>query len=319
MASKTTVSLSALYLMFGSFCLGKTADMSAFNNPSHGPPAADFAAADSLPVSVLQAAAAAASIVPKDATYPFSLGSSEKSTIHSDWVSFKEGAALSWVADMDVDCDGVNHKCEVIGKPSVTHLHPLICFFQGNQDGQPQTNWGALSAYAVPYIVIPDRFLAANKDILPGNNIAAVICNGKMYYGILGDSNGDDPQITGEASWLMAKTCFPNDNLQGNNAHSSKDVTCKCSCRLNHPKKELLTNCKDILFTGERAVLPDNVIDKTYITDFDTLRTMGDKLARALASNLGTPNSTESESESASAAASLWAGREGAYHSKKEL
>ena len=90
MASRTTVSLSALYLMFGSFCLGKTADMSAFNNPSHGPPAADFAAADSLPVSVLQAAAAAASIVPKDATYPFRLGSSEKSTIHSDWVSFKE-------------------------------------------------------------------------------------------------------------------------------------------------------------------------------------------------------------------------------------
>ncbi|KAE8416053.1 fungal chitosanase of glycosyl hydrolase group 75-domain-containing protein [Aspergillus pseudocaelatus] len=268
MALKSASSLLTFYLTLGSFCLGNTADMSAFNNPDHGPPATDFAAADSLPISVLRAAAAAASVVPKDATYPFSLGSSEKSTIHSDWLSFKEGAALSWVADMDVDCDGVNHKCE------------------GNGDGQPQTNWGALSAYAVPYIVIPDRFLVANKDILLGNNIAAVICNGKMYYGILGDSNGDDPQITGEASWLMARTCFPKENLQGNNAHSSKDITY-------------------ILFTGKGAVLPDNAMDKTYITDFGTLRTMGDKLVRALASNVDTSTSSES------AATSLWAGRGG--------
>ncbi|KAJ1704935.1 hypothetical protein AFCA_005369 [Aspergillus flavus] len=268
MASKSASSLMTLYLTLASFCLGKTADMSAFNNPSHGPPASDFAAADSLPTSVLRAAAAAASVVPKDATYPFSLGNSETSTIHSDWVSFKEGAALSWVADMDVDCDGVNHKCE------------------GNRDGQSQTNWGTLSAYAVPYIVIPDRFLAANKDILPGNNLAAVICNGKMYYGILGDSNGDDPQITGEASWLMARTCFPKEDLQGNNAHSSKDVTY-------------------ILFTGKDAVLPDNAMDKTYITDFDTLRSMGDKLVRALASNMDKSASSESP------ATSLWAGRGG--------
>ncbi|KAE8140365.1 fungal chitosanase of glycosyl hydrolase group 75-domain-containing protein [Aspergillus pseudotamarii] len=269
MALKSASSLLTFYyLTLGSFCLGNTADMSAFNSPGHGPPATDFAAADSLPISVLRAAATAASVVPEDATYPFSLGSSETSTIHSDWVSFKEGAALSWVADMDVDCDGVNHKCE------------------GNGDGQPQTNWGALSAYAVPYIVIPDRFLIANKDILPGNNIAAVICNGKMYYGILGDSNGDDPQITGEASWLMARTCFPEENLQGNNAHSSKDVIY-------------------ILFTGKGAVLPYNAMDKTYITDFGTLRSMGDKLVRALASNVDTSTSSES------AATSLWAGREG--------
>ncbi|KAE8377704.1 fungal chitosanase of glycosyl hydrolase group 75-domain-containing protein [Aspergillus bertholletiae] len=268
MALKHALSPLTFYFTFGSFCLGKTTDMSAFNTPNHGPSATDFAAANSLPISALRTAAAEASVVPKDATYPYSLGNSDKSTIHSDWVSFKEGAALSWVADMDVDCDGVNHKCE------------------GNRDGQPETNWGALSAYAVPYIVIPNRFLAANKDILPGNNIAAVICNGKMYYGILGDSNGDDPQITGEASWLMARTCFPQENLQGNNAHSSKDVTY-------------------ILFTGKGAVLPESAIDQTYITDFDTLRSMGDKLARALASNLASTTSAES------AAASLWTGWEG--------
>ena len=51
--------------------------------------------------------------------------------------------------------------------------------------------------------------------------------NGKMYYGILGDANGDSPQVTGEASWLMARTCFPNDDLNGNKGHTAADVTCK--------------------------------------------------------------------------------------------
>ena len=48
-----------------------------------------------------------------------------------------------------------------------------------------------------------------------------------MFYGIYGDSDGDDPEVIGEASWLMARTCFPNDNLNGNNGHTPVDVTCK--------------------------------------------------------------------------------------------
>ncbi|KAB8070890.1 fungal chitosanase of glycosyl hydrolase group 75-domain-containing protein [Aspergillus leporis] len=263
---KTKSTWCRLVLCF-SLCgasLCKTADMSAFNRPDWGPPAKWFAAAASQPVSAIQAAAAKASVVPKGATYPFSLESTDKSTIHSDWASFKEGAALSWVADMDVDCDGVNEKCE------------------GNQDGQPQTNWGHLAAYAVPYIVIPDRFLTSNKEILPGNNVAAVICNKKMYYGILGDSNGDEPQITGEASWLMAKTCFPDEGLQGNKAHSAPDVTY-------------------IVFTGRGAILPDDAINENYITDFDTLRSMGDKLVKALASNLGSASTPKDSPDSGAA------------------
>lgn len=47
-----------------------------------------------------------------------------------------------------------------------------------------------------------------------------------MFYGILGDSNGHDPQITGEASWLMARTCFPNDDLSGTKGHTDLDVIC---------------------------------------------------------------------------------------------
>jgi hypothetical protein len=48
-----------------------------------------------------------------------------------------------------------------------------------------------------------------------------------MFYGIYGDSDGDDPEVIGEASWLMAQTCFPNDDLNGNSGHGSVDVTCK--------------------------------------------------------------------------------------------
>lgn len=48
-----------------------------------------------------------------------------------------------------------------------------------------------------------------------------------MFYGIYGDSDGDTPQVIGEASWLMARTCFPNDDLNGNSGHGDVDVTCK--------------------------------------------------------------------------------------------
>lgn len=48
-----------------------------------------------------------------------------------------------------------------------------------------------------------------------------------MFYGIYGDTNFGSPQNIGEASWLMARTCFPNDNLNGNRGHVETDVTCK--------------------------------------------------------------------------------------------
>ncbi|RAH61625.1 extracellular chitosanase CsnC [Aspergillus piperis CBS 112811] len=267
MTFKTTAGL-ALLALAGSV-KAQSVDGSKYNSPTNGPPASYFAAATTLPVAALQSAAAKASSVPSKATYPVNTDkNSPKSTIHSDWVKFNQGAALSWVADMDVDCDGIDYKCK------------------GNGDGLPETNWGALSAYEVPWIVIPDQFLTVNEDLLPGNNIAAVICNGKMYYGILGDSNGDDPEVTGEASWLMARTCFPDDDLNGAEGHAEADVTY-------------------IVFTGDDAVLPSSALDKNYITNFSTLRSMGDKLVGALASNLGLSNaSVPSQTTLATSAAS---------------
>ena len=45
---------------------------------------------------------------------------------------------------------------------------------QDNPDGQDQTNFGALAAYEVPWIVIPDKFGTHYQSILAGNNIGAV-------------------------------------------------------------------------------------------------------------------------------------------------
>ncbi|CAI7601657.1 unnamed protein product [Penicillium pancosmium] len=180
-------------------CLGLTSpvwsqsvDGSKFNNPTAGPPASYFAAATTVPIAALQSAAAKASVAAKDATYPINSDNGAKRvTIHKDWTNFSEGAAFVWVADMDVDCDGIDYKCK------------------GNPDGQSETNFGALAAYEVPFIVIPDTFGTTYQSDLSGNNVAAVICDNRMFYGIYGDSDGDDPEVIGEASWLMARTCFP--------------------------------------------------------------------------------------------------------------
>ncbi|RAL00090.1 glycoside hydrolase family 75 protein [Aspergillus ibericus CBS 121593] len=273
MALKTTLNLAVMALAGSS--MAQSVDGSKYDHPNAGPPASFFAAATTLPVSALQAAAAKASVVPAKATYPVNTDkNSPLSTIHSDWASFSEGASFSWVADMDVDCDGKDYHCK------------------GNGDGQPGTNWGALAAYEVPWIVIPDHFLKANEKALPGNNLAAVICNGKMYYGILGDSNGDNPEVTGEASWLMARTCFPNEDLDGANGHVPADVTY-------------------IVFTGKDAVVPSSALNNNYITNFSTLRSMGDKLVGALASKLGLSGSSSgsgSGSGSGSSSTCSWEG-----------
>lgn len=117
-----------------------------------------FAASEAIDVPALLSASEKLDMVPAHATYPMSINNyTDTSTIHSDWASFQEGAAFVFKADMDTDCDGLNYKCD------------------GNADGQPLTNWGSLSAFEVPYIVIPQAFLEANPVAIPGNNVAAVI------------------------------------------------------------------------------------------------------------------------------------------------
>ncbi|RHZ43460.1 glycoside hydrolase family 75 protein [Aspergillus thermomutatus] len=283
MLVKSSLGHVAASLLLFTPVLGQTVVGSDYNKPSAGPPASFFAAATTMPVAALQSAAAKASAVPKSAKYPINFDSdSPTATIHADWATLPTGAAYVWVADMDVDCDGLDYQCK------------------GNGDGQDATNFGALAAYEVPFIVIPQHFYKAYESQLTGNNVAAVICNGKMYYGIFGDTDGDTPEVIGEASWLMARTCFPDDDLNGNNGHVPANVTY-------------------IVFTGDNAVLPSSAVNDNYITNFTKLRSLGDSLVNALVSQLGlsgskptttlkTTTTTKTTTTATSTATCSWAG-----------
>jgi len=118
---------------------------------------------------------------------------------------------------MDIDCDGQDWQC-----PYTTLFK--ITYIRGNPDGQPQTAYGNLSAFQVPYIVVPSSYV--EKHNIPGNAISAVVCAGQMYYAVMGDTNGDTPEVIGEASWLVGQTCFPNEGLDGGMGHDQVDVLC---------------------------------------------------------------------------------------------
>ncbi|KGO72447.1 Fungal chitosanase [Penicillium italicum] len=252
----------ALLALFGSTTLAQSVDGAQYNKPDGGPPGSYFAAGSSIPVAALHSAAAQASDAVPGGTYPINGDEGAKRvTIHRDWANFDEGAAFVFVADMDVDCDGLDYRCK------------------GNPDGQDETNFGALAAYEVPFYVVPDRFGHTFRNVLPGNNVGAIICDGKMFYGIFGDTDADTPQVIGEASWLMARTCFPDEDLNGNSGHGAPDVTY-------------------IVFTGKDAVLPSSAVTEKYITNFTTLRALGDKLVTALAKNLNLSGGSDSGSGS---------------------
>ncbi|KAJ5921001.1 hypothetical protein N7466_009327 [Penicillium verhagenii] len=277
--------LLALFIAF-SLTSAQSVDGSKYNNPTAGPPSSYFAAATSIPVASLKSASAKASTAAKDATYPINSNSgAAKVLIHSDWTKFTEGAAFVWIADMDVDCDGIDYKCKVDtphGRPLRAKLiiprretkmgsrRPtlvLLPLMKYRGSWYP-TNSGLPTALPFPETTSVQLF---GENSIPGNRQAQILTeysNGKMFYGIYGDSDGDDPQVIGEASWLMARTCFPKENLNGNSGHDNVDVTY-------------------ILFTGKDAVLPTSALNKNFITNFTTLRSMGDRYMGALVKNLG--------------------------------
>lgn len=82
----------------------------------------------------------------------------------------------------------------------------------------------------------------------------------------------------------MARTCFPTEGLNGARGHNDPDVTCRIL--FQSPEALALTAKLDIVFLGEDAVLPASAMNDKYITDFDTLRAMGDELVNALVSNI---------------------------------
>ncbi|KAJ7806620.1 fungal chitosanase of glycosyl hydrolase group 75-domain-containing protein [Mycena leptocephala] len=175
------------------------------------------------------------------ASFPHNVASAVDVTIYGDWFNFGVVSAFYFFADMDVDCDGVD-----------------------DPSGQPQTSFGHLDATQVPYFVLPASFFeSVGPNIIQPNAVGAILCNGQMLYGIFGDTNGATPQVIGEASLLLAQTCFPNENLSANQGHTSLDVL--------------------YLVFGTRVT--PGVGDSTI--DIPTLKSVGDEQVGLLQSHLG--------------------------------
>lgn len=130
---------------------GQTVVGSDYNDPSAGPPGSYFAAATTMPVAALVSAVAKASKVPQSAAYLINNnGNSPTATIHADFASLStvcsarsritlnnrqrikkknsQAAAYVFVADMDVDCDGIDYTCKVSDRRSIRHRGILISY-----------------------------------------------------------------------------------------------------------------------------------------------------------------------------------------------
>ncbi|KAH7062263.1 putative fungal chitosanase [Macrophomina phaseolina] len=159
---------------------------------------------------------------------------------------------------MDVDCDGAN-----LGAGDCAN-DPTGQSQTAFQDQVRARGIADLDANVHPYVVFGNdspRFDPQEYGMRP-LSVVAVVCGGKLHYGIWGDTNGAD--TVGEASIALAKLCFPNDGITGDNGHDQKDVLY-------------------IGFTGSGAV-PRNANWKAgSARDFETsIRALGDKLVAGL-------------------------------------
>ncbi|KAK4240514.1 glycoside hydrolase [Achaetomium macrosporum] len=145
-------------------------------------------------------------------------------------VVYTKGAGSAF-ADMDVDCDGVQHGPGDDGRCASSSDTQSVTSFQSIIAGY---NKGItdLNAFVHPYVVF------GNQGSMPGwktfdpqqygiepLSIIAVVCNQQLIYGIWSDENGDDgdkPMI-GEASISMATACFGT-SVNGNSGHDDTDV-----------------------------------------------------------------------------------------------
>ena len=103
--------------------------------------------------------------------------------------------AVAWTADLDVDCDGkMSTACNLSTDPSYM-----------DQTAATDSNGDPLDAATLPFVVIPGR--GTRFDYIDAGlgmrSVVAVIYDGKVEYGVLGDV-GPQP-IIGEASYRMAE------------------------------------------------------------------------------------------------------------------
>ncbi|KAJ3713685.1 fungal chitosanase of glycosyl hydrolase group 75-domain-containing protein [Lentinula raphanica] len=212
----------------------------------------DFAADSSIDVAaILQSVKSATSNPVSGANFETGHDNNKAQIYQLNVDSSAGGSVYAVEADMDVDCDGTDYQC------------------RGNTDGQSETSYGALSAKRVPFYVLPQSFV--DKQNIKGNSLGAIICNNRMFFAIMGDTNGASPEVIGEASWLMARTCFPNDGLYGAKGHDQSDV-------MSRQLVSIVFFLADIVFGN---LVPTGINEKSPTIDVSALKELGDKTLKA--------------------------------------
>lgn len=110
--------------------------------------------------------------------------------------------AVFWTSDMDIDCDG---------KPSSVCNKSTDPSYQA-QTATTDSKGQHLDAATLPFVVVPglsSRWSYKASGVAMGS-VVAVIYNGKVEYGIVGDVG--PVSILGEASYAMAKRLGINPN-----------------------------------------------------------------------------------------------------------
>ncbi|GME64100.1 uncharacterized protein LTHEOB_7439 [Neofusicoccum parvum] len=161
-------------------------------------------------------------------------------------------------ADMDIDCDGAN-----LGSGDCAN-DPTGQSMTAFQDTVRQYGIDDLDANVHLYVVFgnTDPAFDPQEHGMEPLGVMAVVCGGKLHYGVWGDTNGAN--TVGEASIALAQLCFPNDGLTGDNGHGEKDVLY-------------------IGFTGSGTV-PDNADWKASSREQfeDSIKSLGDSLVARL-------------------------------------
>ncbi|KAA8647849.1 hypothetical protein EYZ11_003627 [Aspergillus tanneri] len=133
---------------------------------------------------------------------------------------FMHNSGKNEYTNMDIDCDGANNSA---GKCANDPSGRDITAFQ---DEVAKFGIKDLDANIHPYVVFGNEdhspSFKPQKYGMKPLSVMAVVCGGKLHYGIWGDTNGG--VSTGEASISLAELCFPNEHLDGDHGHDANDV-----------------------------------------------------------------------------------------------
>ncbi|KAJ6781651.1 hypothetical protein PWT90_01401 [Aphanocladium album] len=132
------------------------------------------------------------------------------------------------LVNMDIDCDGAlgdgDGSCD-----SSTDTQGQTTF-QGDVEGYGK-GIKDLNAYIHSFVVLGNdgskngyvTFKPEQYGVEP-LSLVAVVCGDKMFYGVWGDTNGDDgPPLVGEVSDSLGRACYGN-AVNGNQAHDDNDI-----------------------------------------------------------------------------------------------